>query len=110
MFIVLAQVAQKPPLTAHFIFIGLIILIFYLFVVKPQKQKQLELQKMIQSLKKNDEVITIGGIHGTVVGVKDRSIILRVADNVRIEVQKSAIAGLKKDKPDVSKEEMGNKS
>ena len=103
MYPVFAQAAQ-PPITTHFVFIGLIILIFYFLIIKPQKQKQIEHQKMMQSIKKNDEIITIGGIHGTVSNVKDKSIVLRVSDNVKIEVQKNAIAGLKKNKPEVTEE------
>jgi len=79
-------------------------LIMYFLIIKPQKQKQQEHQKMIGSLKKNDEIITIGGIHGTVLNAKDKSVVLRISDNVKIEIQKNAVAGLKKDKPDVSGE------
>ena len=60
---------------------------------------------MIAALEKNSEVITIGGIHGTLVHIKDGSVVLRIADNVKIEVQKSAIAGLKKNKPEAGIEE-----
>ena len=51
---------------------------------------------MVTSLKKNDEVVTGGGIHGTIVNVKDNTFIIRVDDNVRIEVSKTAIARLKR--------------
>ena len=88
----------------------LIFLIFYFLIIRPQRQKQAEHQKMVQSLKKNDEVITIGGIHGTIINVKDNSVILRIADNVRIEVQKNAIAGPKKGKVEVSGETIGAKT
>jgi len=104
MYLFLAQTAQRPSTIVSFMPIILIFVIFYFLIIKPQKQKQLTHQKMVQSLKKNDEVITIGGIHGTVLAVKDKSLVLRVADNVKIEVQKNAIAGLKRDKPEVSVE------
>ena len=51
---------------------------------------------MVSSLKKNDEVVTSGGIHGTIVNVKDATVVLRIDDNVKIEIQKSAIGTLKK--------------
>jgi preprotein translocase subunit YajC len=51
---------------------------------------------MINNLNKNDEVVTAGGIHGTIINVKEKSFILRVDDNVKIEVDKSAIAYLTK--------------
>ena len=96
--------AAQPPVPVNLIFIGLLFAIFYFLIIKPQKQKQVEHKKMQQALKKNDEVVTIGGIHATIVNVKDNSIVLRIADDVKIEVQKSAVAGLKKGKPEVSGE------
>ncbi len=110
MYLFLAQAAQKPPMSAHFVFIGLIFLIFYLLIIKPQKQKQSEHKKMAQSLKKNDEIITMGGIHGTVLNVKDKIVVLRIADNVKIEIQTNAIAGLRKSKPEVSSEGIETKA
>jgi len=51
---------------------------------------------MIKSLKKNDEVVTVGGIHGVIVNVKEKTFVLRVDDNTKIEVDKNSIAYLKK--------------
>ena len=110
MHLFLAQAAQRPSTMVSLMPIILIFVIFYFLIIRPQKQKQVEHQKMIQALTKNDEVITIGGVHGTVLNVRDNSVILRVADNVKIEVQKNAIAGLKKSKPEVSGEKMGSKT
>ncbi|MCP4650003.1 MAG: preprotein translocase subunit YajC [PVC group bacterium] len=74
----------------------IIFLVFYFFLIKPQQKKQQEQQDMISKIKKNDEVITAGGINGTVVNVKTDSLVLKVADNVKIEFQKSAISTVKK--------------
>jgi len=74
----------------------LVFAVFYFLLIKPQKDRQVEHKKMVQNLKKNDEVITAGGVHGTVVNVKDTSIILRVDENVRIEVEKDYIVTVKK--------------
>jgi len=101
MYLFLAQAVQ-PPTMLSLLPIVLIFAVFYFLIIKPQKQKQAEHQKMVVSLKKNDEIITIGGIHATVVNIKEKSVIVRIADNVRIELQKNAIAGLKKAKPEVS--------
>ena len=109
MYLFFAQAGQ-PPMSTHFIFIGLIFVIFYLLIIKPQKKKQLDHQKIMQALKKNDEVITIGGIHGTIVNVKDKSLVLRIADNIKIEIQKSAIAGLKKSQVEVTGGEIETKT
>lgn len=74
----------------------LIFVIFYFLLIRPQKKQQDLHKKMIASLKKNDEVITAGGIHGTIMNVKDHSVTLKVDDNVKVEVQKSSIATMKR--------------
>ena len=51
---------------------------------------------MIQGLKKNDDIITTGGIYGTIVNVKDKTFVLRIDDNVKIEISKSAVATVKR--------------
>jgi preprotein translocase subunit YajC len=70
--------------------------IFYFLLIRPQRRKQKEHTQMLSNIKKNDEVVTIGGIYGTVVNVKEQSVVLRVDDNVKIEFQKSAIAAVRK--------------
>ncbi|MFA6321149.1 MAG: preprotein translocase subunit YajC [Candidatus Omnitrophota bacterium] len=74
----------------------LIFVIFYFLLIRPQKKQQDAHKKMIAGLKKNDEVITAGGIHGTIVNVKDHSVTLKVDDNVKVEVQKNSIATMKR--------------
>lgn len=73
-----------------------IFIIFYFLLIRPQKTKEREHQKLLASLNKNDEVVTSGGIHGTIVNVKDKTVMLRVDDNVKIEVEKNAIIHVKK--------------
>ena len=70
--------------------------IFYFLLIRPQQKKQKEHARMTSELKKNDEVVTSGGIHGTVVNVKDTTLILKIDDNVKIEINKSTVAYLKK--------------
>ena len=74
----------------------LIFVVFYFLLIRPQKKSQDEHKKMVASLKKNDEVITAGGIHGTIVNVKDHTVTLKVDDNVKVEVQKSSISTMKR--------------
>ena len=78
------------PLMQFFPFI-LVFLIFYLLVIKPERTKQNERKDQLSKLKKNDQVITSGGIHGTVVNVKETTAIVRVDDNVKLEIDKDAI-------------------
>ncbi len=75
----------------------LIFLVMYFFLIRPQVKQQKELARMQGKLKKNDEVVTVGGIHGTVVNVKDSVVTLRVDDNVRLDVDKSSIGRLVKE-------------
>lgn len=72
------------------------ILIFYLLVLRPQGNARKAHQQMLKDLKKNDEVVTTGGLFGTIVNVRPESITLRIDDNVRVEVEPSAITRLAK--------------
>ncbi len=74
----------------------LIFVIFYFLLIRPQQKKQAEHQKMLAGLNKNDEVVTSGGIHGVIVNVKEASVVLKIDEGVKIEVQKSAVSALKK--------------
>jgi preprotein translocase subunit YajC len=85
-----------PPPLANIIPLLLLVLIFYFLLIRPQQKQQKEHQKMIQSLKKNDQVVTAGGIYGTVVNVKESTFIMRIDENVRCEVEKSAISRILK--------------
>lgn len=90
------QVQQSPLMSL--MPIALIFIIFYFLLIRPQKKNQQNQVKMLESLAKNDEVVTSGGIHGTIVNIQNDVITLRVDDNTRIKIQKSAISRLKKDR------------
>ncbi len=70
--------------------------VFYFLLIRPQQQKQKEHAAMLSKLDKNDEVITSGGVHGTIVSVGDKTVGLRIADNVKIEIEKTSIASVVK--------------
>jgi len=91
------QQAVANPLIQFFPLV-LIFIIFYFLLIRPQKQKEKEHQKMLASVEKNDEVVTLSGIHGTVVNVKEKTLILRIDENVKIEIEKSSIAYIKNPK------------
>jgi len=74
----------------------IIFLIFYFLVIKPQKDKQKEQKKMWSGLKKHDQVVTAGGAHGTVVLVKEKTVIVRVDDNTKIEFDRESISTIVK--------------
>ena len=68
--------------------------IFYLLLIRPQQKRQKEQQSMIAALRKGDRILTTGGIYGTVVGIKENIIVLKVAENVKIEILKNSVASL----------------
>ncbi len=69
----------------------LIIGIFYLFMIRPQMKRQKELKTYRESLKKGDKVVTTGGLYGKIADIKDQIIVVEIADNIRIKIDKSAI-------------------
>ena len=73
---------------------GVVIAIFYLLIFMPMKKKQKKVEAMIAELKNGDKVITGSGIYGVIAGVKDKTFILKISDQVKIEIAKNAIAGL----------------
>lgn len=87
----------------------LIILIFYFFMIRPQNKKQKETQKMLDALKKGDKVVTIGGIHGVVSSVKDKTVIVKVDDNCKVEFTRSAIASCESDKSEEKSDKKSEK-
>jgi len=91
--IILAQQAGSYDMLVNFAPIILIGVIFYLLIFMPMRKRQKKLDMMINALKSGDRVITSSGIYGTVAGVKEKTFILKIADQVKIEVAKNSIAG-----------------
>ncbi len=73
---------------------GLVFVIFYFLIIRPQNKKQKEAQKMIEAVKKGDKIVTIGGIHGVVHAVKETTVVVKVDEEARLEFSKSAIASV----------------
>jgi len=99
-----AEGAAGGSLLATFIPFILIILIFYLLIIRPQSKKRKETEKMLGALRKGDRVVTIEGLYGTIQSVKEATVILRVADNVKFEVLRSAISSTVDAKDEVREE------
>ena len=85
-----ATAASPGPLAMLFPFV-IMFGIFYLIVFRPQAKTQKQHAEMLKNLKKNDVVVTSGGLIGTIVNVKPDAITLRIDDNVRVEVERTAI-------------------
>ena len=89
---------------------ALIIGVFYFLIIRPQSKKQKETKAMLSSLRKNDRVATIGGIRGTIVSVKDDTVIVKVDNNVKMEFSKSAISAVIERKDTGGKSSSGKES
>ena len=73
------------------IFFALIFVIFYFMILRPQQKRAKERQKMLDAVKKGDKIVTSGGVHGKIVNVDEKTILLDVGDNVKLKVDRSAI-------------------
>ena len=82
---------EAPGMGGMIIPMLLIVVVFYFFMIRPQSKRQKEIRKFRESIKSGDKVVTAGGIHGRIKEVKDDCIILEIADNVRIKIDKASV-------------------
>jgi preprotein translocase subunit YajC len=87
---------QQPSALPQIMFFGLIFAAMWFLMIAPQRKKQKQHEAMLKSLGNGDEVITAGGIFGTVVAVKDDRFVIRVADTTKIELGKSFVSSVVK--------------
>jgi preprotein translocase subunit YajC len=78
-------------MVSTFVMFGAIFLIFYFMIIRPQQKRAKEREKLLSSIEKGDKVITSGGVHGTVAGVEEKTILLQVTENVKLKIERSAI-------------------
>ncbi|MCP4404120.1 MAG: preprotein translocase subunit YajC [bacterium] len=71
-----------------------IFVIFYFLLIRPQQKKQQTHRDMLQAIKRGDKIVTTGGVHGTVEGVSDATLQLKISNQVKIKISRSAVAGL----------------
>lgn len=71
-----------------------IFVIFYFLLIRPQQKKAKEHAKLIEAIKTGDEVVTNAGIHGVIANVKDKTFIIKIADNVKVEFDRAAVAAV----------------
>ena len=102
---ILLQAGDGGGLSSLILFGG-IALVFYFFMIRPQQKKQKEQKKFIEEIKRGDQVVTIGGIHGKVLTVEDDTVSLEIDKGVKITIQKSSIS-LDSSRPAPGKEKKG---
>ena len=86
-----AQPQQGGSMWSSLIFIVLLIVVFWLFFIRPQSKKAKEEQKFREGLQKGDKVVTIGGFHGKITEVKETTVMISLAPNMEVEVEKTAL-------------------
>ncbi|NBR70615.1 MAG: preprotein translocase subunit YajC [Verrucomicrobia bacterium] len=85
-----------PPAWVQILPLAILFVLMYFVLLRPQMKRQKETEKLIQSVKTGDRVLAAGGIYGTVANLKDAVVLLKVADNVKIEVLRSSITSVEK--------------
>lgn len=95
---------MQPPageggsgITSTIIMFALIFLIFYFMIMRPQQRKQKERQKMLDAIKKGDKVVTAGGIHGAIVGLEDKTVLVQIADGVKVKVDRGSVTSIERE-------------
>jgi preprotein translocase subunit YajC len=91
-----AAPGEQPSPILQFLPLAFLLMIFYFMLVRPEQKKRKEHADMLAKLDKNDEVVTSGGIHATVVSVGDKTAMIRIADNVKVEIEKGSITAVTK--------------
>ncbi len=105
--VMMAQPQGGSPeggLFSTLIMFALIIGIFYFLILRPQQKRQKDRQKMLDQVRKGDKIVTAGGLHGTVAGVDDKTLLVQVADNVKLKFDRSAVASIVREGEGDSKE------
>jgi preprotein translocase subunit YajC len=90
----MSEAAPSPIL--QFLPLIFLFVIFYFLLIRPQQKRQKDHANMVEKLDKNDEVITAGGLHATVVAVNEKTLTIRIAENVKVEVEKNSITQVTK--------------
>ncbi len=84
----------EGSLVSTLLMFALIIGIFYFMILRPQQKRQKEREKMLGAVKKGDKIITAGGLHGTIAGIDEKTVLIQVADNVKLKFDRSAVASI----------------
>jgi preprotein translocase subunit YajC len=87
---------QTPNPFVQLVPLVLIFIVFYFFMIRPQQKKQKDKEKVLDSLKRGDKVVTIGGIHGTVAGIdsEKKTVLVQVSDTTKIKFDRTAVANI----------------
>jgi len=96
--LVFAAADTQAPTWVNFIPFVVLLVMFYFLLIRPQQKKMKEHQALVSAVKSGDKVVAAGGIHGSVTNVKDTTVVLKVSEQVKIEVEKASITLVSKEK------------
>lgn len=97
LFLAQATEPQPPNPLLQLVPLLFLFIIFYFLLIRPQQKKAKEHQQLIASLKTGDRVVTTAGIHGLITNIKENTVLIKVADNVKIEFDKQAVVSVQRD-------------
>lgn len=78
------------------IMFGAIFAIFYFMIIRPQQKRAKEREKLLSNIEKGDKIITSGGVHATIVGIEEKTVLIEIAPNVKVKVERSAVGSVVK--------------
>jgi len=81
-------------LISTLIMFGAIFAIFYFMIIRPQQKRAKEREKLLSNIEKGDKIITSGGVHATIVGIEEKTVLIEIAPNVKVKVERSAIGSV----------------
>lgn len=81
-------------LISTLIMFGAIFAIFYFMIIRPQQKRAKEREKLLSNIEKGDKIVTSGGVHATIVGIEEKTVLIEIAPNVKIKVERSAIGSV----------------
>jgi len=88
---ILLQAAGSPAVQ-QLVMIVMVVIVFYFFMIRPQMKKAKQEREFKDSIKKGDKVVTIGGVHGKIIEVNEKTFLLEIDQNVKVKIEKSAIS------------------
>jgi preprotein translocase subunit YajC len=88
---ILLQAAGSPAVQ-QLVMIVMVVIVFYFFMIRPQMKKAKQEREFKDSIKKGDKVVTIGGVHGKIIEVNDKTFLLEIDQNVKVKIEKSAVS------------------
>jgi len=88
--------AGGGSLISTLIMFGAIFAIFYFMIIRPQQKRAKEREKLLSNIEKGDKIITSGGVHATIVGIEEKTVLIEIAPNVKIKIERSAIGSVVK--------------